>query len=50
LATELAKAQVSAIGDMPPPSNFGLKEDWDGRAIGETLSARQCGDGLIAAE
>jgi ATP/maltotriose-dependent transcriptional regulator MalT len=24
LATELAKAQVSAVGDMPPPSNFGL--------------------------
>jgi hypothetical protein len=26
LATELAKAQVSALGDMPPPSNFGLSE------------------------
>ena len=27
-----------------------LKEDGDGRAIGETLSERQCSDGLIAAE
>ena len=25
LASELAKAQVSAVGDMPPPSNFGLE-------------------------
>ena len=25
MATELAKAQVSAVGDMPLPSNFGLE-------------------------
>jgi hypothetical protein len=26
LAAELAKAQVSALCDMPPPSNFGLRQ------------------------
>ena len=30
MATELAKAQVSAVGDMPPPSNFGLVPPADG--------------------
>ena len=42
MATELAKAQVSAVGDMPPPSNFDLAADGaSNRQIAEHLFITQ---------